>query len=224
MKTENNTYGLQLALLDRGINLFLKKDPLTAKPTTNSSKENLAIKVSGNKEVKDGEEWKLGEQNPTDVAEQTALLNATLLERAGLSLADLVKMRKEIVTEMQAQVTERAVTESKFSHKRLDNSSIKLTSLDLNMLDFGIKLAQFEKNKHEISRNEPEPRIFDADDILFVVPAVARAWEFYKAYKSGAEMSREAVVLQNLINGNLKSNESLDELIALRNEIARQLK
>ncbi|MFA6087781.1 hypothetical protein [Mucilaginibacter sp.] len=222
MKSENNTYGLQLALLDRGINLFLKKDPLTAKSTPNPGEENLAIKISGNKEVK--EEWKLGGQNPTDLAEQTALLNTTLLERAGLSLADLVKMRKEIVTEMQAQVTERTVTESKFSYKRLDDSSVKLTSLDLNMLDFGIKLAQFEKNKHGILKNEPEARVFDSDDMFFVVPAVARAWEFYKAYKSGAEMSREAIVLQKLINGNLKSNESLEELIALRNEIARQLK
>src|SRR3569832_1491069 len=105
----------------------------------------------------------------------------------------------------------------------------RLTQLDLEFVDFGLKLLQQQKRVNK----EGLEKVIQAEQSVFVQPGqgeavwvevalatASLAWEAYKAYKSGAELPGDMSMMSRILNADVKSTLSLNQLVEARNELA----
>ncbi|MFA6087784.1 hypothetical protein [Mucilaginibacter sp.] len=108
----------------------------------------------------------------------------------------------------------------------------RLTQIDLDFIDFGLKIIQHESR----IQREGLDKVIEAEQGVYVQPgqgeavwvevglaAAALAWEAYKAYKSGVELSRDYSIVSRLINADIKEGLSLDQLVDMRNQLNKAL-
>ena len=108
----------------------------------------------------------------------------------------------------------------------------RLTQIDLDFIDFGLKIIQHESR----IQREGLDKVIEAEQGVYVQPGqgeavwvevalatASLAWEAYKAYKSGMELSRDYSIVNRLINADIKEGLSLDQLVDMRNQLGKAL-
>ena len=214
---------LKLALLDQGIEQYLKKDIFQTDVRNAGS---VYVNVTNTDDVVLGPDpklifiWDDRVQSTNRMLDDIVKLNDYILSKANYSLENLVEQRQTLTENLKKERSIEPV-------KDADNNSVRLNKAHLDMIDLALKIKREEQtlNNPDFERQVVIDVDKAADFYDKIVDQVVQVVVAVEKFMSTNFKGKEGQYLDEIASKqfNLESNYSLDQLLQAREKLAEEL-